>query len=107
MSAVIGIIPENSIGLAINIAVADALSGTAVDLTSVTGISFVFVDPAGNKTTRVGSVSGTPTAGTVKYVTVSGDINSVGYWALQVVLAFSGGKTLYTSPAQLRVKGNL
>ena len=104
---VLGTIQANSIGEVIKIAFTDSLTGLAADLTGVSTIHYIFVAPDGTRTVRNGVVNGTAAAGNVKYTTVSGDINQIGYWEAQGVLGYAGGNTLYSSPAKLRITGNL
>lgn len=97
---------EDSIGLILRLSLVDG-DGSIISLATESTITFIFLDPSGVRTTRVGYVYGDPTLGVVGYTTVSGDFTTVGIWKYQAEIVFASGATLYTTVNKIKVKANI
>ena len=60
--------------------------GTAVDISSFTTLEYILRDADGNETTKIVSFDSDGTDGKLKYVILTGDIDSVGSWYVQMRL---------------------
>lgn len=100
-------IQQNQIGMPIQVAITDSLTGLARDLTGAT-ITYVFLSPVNVRTTKTGSIVGNPTNGVVVYLTQEGDLNFVGSWQFQIEIFYSsGGNTFFTGTSRINVRANL
>jgi hypothetical protein len=81
--------------------------GKALDLTSMTACTFVFVTPTGGRVEKVGSLDGAANLGKVKYVSSAGDFDEVGRWEVQVQVVFDDGSDFYSAVGKFKVKANL
>ncbi len=76
------------IGTSIIVTIQD--DGVAVDVSSASPITFTFCRPDATTFTRTGVLNTTGADGKVKYVTVSGDLDTHGTWKYQVTVTISG-----------------
>jgi len=97
---------EDQIGVAIEVGLVASDGVTALDLTNVSTVTFVFLDPDGIRTEKTGTVNGDPLNGDVAYVLVSGDLNKPGGWKFQIKLTFPG-QTLYSEVGKIKVHANI
>ena len=86
--------------------------GTAVDVqTAGAGEKFIiFKKPSGEVVTQTAAIGGTAgTDGKIKYTSVAGDLNEVGYWEMQaqVELTGDGAGTFKSEIEGFLVKRNL
>lgn len=94
----------NDIGTTFTITVKDGT--TPVDLSTATTLNIVFVKPNGDPITRTATPVSGGADGVISYTTVDGDLNAVGTWCMQAVIAI-GSSTWHTDIVKFKVHRNL
>ncbi len=77
-----------------------------VDLTGLIAASIFFEKADKTIVEKVGSVSGDPTLGILKYVTIDGDLSIDGSWRAQAYVDLAGGEW-YSEIEKFKVHKNL
>jgi len=98
-------IHQGDIGTIFEITLQDA--DGVVDLTGASITDFVFIKPGGTKITKNGTVDADPTLGIIRYTTVSGDLDEVGCWQIQILLAFGISSSWSSDIGGFKVHSNL
>lgn len=80
----------NDVGTAFDVVVLDG--DVPVDVSATTGIDYLFTKPDGTTVTKTGSKKTTGTDGRVTYVAVSGDLDQLGGWSIQVKVTLPAGQ---------------
>ena len=99
----------NDIGTVFKVTVYDTTStGTQVvaDVSDATTMNFIFRKPNGSTSTKTASFTSDGSDGQIQYVTVDGDLDSVGTWSIQAYIVTPSGKW-HTSSANFKVYENL
>lgn len=97
---------KNAIGVKIDVTVKE--DGTAINLSSVTTKNYIVTKPDGTtQVTWAASFITDGTNGQLRYTTVSGDLDQVGRYQLQVDLAFPSSFTGRTDIGTFYVEDNL
>lgn len=79
--------------------------GDAIDLSSASEISMLFLCPGGgNLLTVTPSFLTDGTDGTVSYLSQAGDIDTVGVWKYQLKAEWPDGKIVYTDESTFTAK---
>lgn len=99
-----GEIHVNDIGTQIKVTVKDGVN--VVDLSSASSIKIILHPPSGSNLEKTGSLFTDGTDGIVYYNTISGDINQVGKWKLQVFVDF-GSTEFYSDIHTFQVYRNI
>lgn len=98
-------IQQDNIGTVFEIEVLRTDTGAAYDLTSAT-VSMVFQKPDGTSVTK-SATAPTPANGKVEYTTVADDLDTAGWWFVQVHIVGPSGIDLWTEAYKFRVWENL
>jgi hypothetical protein len=81
----------NDIGTVLLVTINDCVSGTStpMDVSLATSLSLVLKSPSGISYTKTAIFNTDGSDGKIKYVTVDGDLNEVGTWRMQALVAFT------------------
>jgi hypothetical protein len=85
-----GDIHQNDVGTVFEVTIKDG--SEIVDIHTATVKQIVFQDPNGVKRAKAASFSTTGADGKIRYVTLAGDLDLVGKWALQAYVEMPSGK---------------
>jgi hypothetical protein len=85
-----GEIHKDDIGIRFLVTVLDE-NGDAKDISSATTKQFIFQKPSGELLTASASFVNGGTDGQLSYTSVSGDLDEIGLWRLQVYVVYTGG----------------
>lgn len=94
----------NDIGTAFEITLEDC--GIVVDISGAITLEYIFIDPAGVRTTKTAALLTDGTDGKVVYATQSGDLHTAGIWKIQVKVELPTG-TWNSNIEKFRVHSNL
>src|SRR5262245_1324236 len=98
-------IRKGAIGVKFDLPVVDE-AGAPVDITAAVTLQILLRKPDGTVLTRTAAVvSGT--TNTMRYISVTGDLDLSGDWLGQGYLAIPGGYTGHTETTPFRVRENL
>ena len=80
----------NDTGTLFLVTVSDCVAGvsTPLDISGADSVSLVLKSPSGVSSSRAAIFNSDGTDGKVKYITLSGDLNEVGTWRIQVLVTF-------------------
>ncbi len=94
----------NDVGTKFLVTIQDG--GTVVDVSSASALKILFQKPDGTTNEeKAASLEGAGTDGQIKYVTVSGDMDTVGKWSIQGKVTIGTG-TWYSEKASFFVHAN-
>ena len=93
-------IVKDNYGVAIELTVVQ--DNVAQNLSAFTDVFYVFEDPSGAVTTKVAGFKGTGSDGVCTYTLLTGDIDSIGQWRVQIKLT-TGSASISTVRLPFRV----
>jgi hypothetical protein len=98
-------IHQNDIGTIIQVQISDC-NGSAIDISAATSKEIVFKKPNGALVTKIATFVTDGTDGKMKYVIVDGDLDQVGSWKVQGIVAV-GSYVWHSSFETFKVHRNL
>ena len=98
-------ITVDDVGTVIRYTIKDQ-DGVVVDISAASVKDIILLSPAGKKTTKTASLTGSGTDGKMQYITIAGDLSLPGTWRRQAKVALLSG-TFFTDVATFEVAGNI
>ena len=81
--------------------------GTPADVSTATSLAICFLKPDQTVLTKTATFTNVGTDGLIQYTTVPGDIDQVGGWQWQGVVAFPGGSIFHSAVREFEVFTNI